>query len=395
MYRDRKVVVVMPAYNAAKTLKRTYDEVMAQGIVDELIVVDDASSDDTVRIAAALPHTVVRVHEQNRGYGGNQKTCYRAALDAGADVVVMVHPDYQYTPRLLPAMVALVGGDVYPCVLGSRILGGCPPRRAFHRAPGESRARGHSRGPVSARRRGILRGRARRVSRLRRRRLRDAEPAGDRRPHPARGARRVHELPRGQLASADLALAHARRVALRPRPRGAPRDQRATARRERGARVPGARGAHRHALARGVRCGAVRAAPAARRVGRLGRGAQGRALGLLRARGPVVVGALRARGDPRELLGLGRAVRRGAAREADARDVPVPVAGARRLAARAARVGARCLAARAGEVAVLRACGGVVSRDPRGAGAGDEAGAVRAAARERGSRLRGVSAARR
>ena len=124
MYRDRKVVVVMPAYNAAKTLKRTYDEVMTQGIVDELIVVDDASTDETVRIAATLPHTVVRVHERNRGNGGNQKTCYKAALDAGADVVVMVHPDYQYTPRLLPSMVALVGGDVYPCVLGSRILGG-------------------------------------------------------------------------------------------------------------------------------------------------------------------------------------------------------------------------------------------------------------------------------
>src|SRR5215813_11324406 len=93
MYRDRKVVVVMPAYNAAKTLKRTYDEVMAQGIVDELIVVDDASTDETVQIAASLPHTVLRVHERNRGYGGNQKTCYRAALEAGADVVVMVHPD--------------------------------------------------------------------------------------------------------------------------------------------------------------------------------------------------------------------------------------------------------------------------------------------------------------
>jgi glycosyltransferase involved in cell wall biosynthesis len=124
MYRDRKVIVVMPAYNAAKTLKRTYDEVMAQGIVDELIVVDDASTDETVQIAASLPRTVLRVHERNRGYGGNQKTCYRAALEAGADVVVMVHPDYQYTPRLLPSMVALVGGDVYPCVLGSRVLGG-------------------------------------------------------------------------------------------------------------------------------------------------------------------------------------------------------------------------------------------------------------------------------
>ena len=114
----------MPAYNAEKTLRRTYDEVMAQGIVDQLIVVDDASNDATVQIASQLPHTIVRVHEKNRGYGGNQKTCYRAALEAGADIVVMVHPDYQYTPKLMPAMVALIGGDVYPCVLGSRILGG-------------------------------------------------------------------------------------------------------------------------------------------------------------------------------------------------------------------------------------------------------------------------------
>ncbi|MGH7293250.1 MAG: glycosyltransferase family 2 protein [Myxococcota bacterium] len=124
MYRDRRVVVVMPAYNAARTLRRTYDEVMAQGIVDELIVVDDASTDETVQIAATLPGVKLRVHDRNRGYGANQKTCYRAALEAGADIVVMVHPDYQYTPRLLPALVGLVGGDVYPCVLGSRILGG-------------------------------------------------------------------------------------------------------------------------------------------------------------------------------------------------------------------------------------------------------------------------------
>ncbi len=124
MYRDKRVVVVMPAYNAARTLRRTWDEVMAQGIVDELVVVDDASTDETAEIAATLPSTRLIVHAKNSGYGANQKTCYRAALDAGADVVVMVHPDYQYTPKLLPSMVALVAGDVYPCVLGSRILGG-------------------------------------------------------------------------------------------------------------------------------------------------------------------------------------------------------------------------------------------------------------------------------
>ncbi|MGH2897134.1 MAG: glycosyltransferase family 2 protein [Solirubrobacteraceae bacterium] len=93
-------------------------------MVDELIVVDDASTDETVQIASALPGVKLRVHDRNRGYGANQKTCYRAALEAGADIVVMVHPDYQYTPRLLPSLIGLIGGDVYPCVLGSRILGG-------------------------------------------------------------------------------------------------------------------------------------------------------------------------------------------------------------------------------------------------------------------------------
>jgi glycosyltransferase involved in cell wall biosynthesis len=114
----------MPAYNAGATLRRTYEEVMAQGIVDEVIVVDDSSHDETVAIARTLPRTRVEVHPQNRGYGANQKTCYRLALAAGADVVIMVHPDYQYTPRLIPAMAALVAGGLYPCVLGSRILGG-------------------------------------------------------------------------------------------------------------------------------------------------------------------------------------------------------------------------------------------------------------------------------
>jgi glycosyltransferase involved in cell wall biosynthesis len=124
MFRDKKVIVVMPAYNAAKTLRRTYDEVMEQGIVDEVILVDDASRDQTPAIAAGLAAVRVFVHEKNRGYGGNQKTCYRMALEAGADIVIMVHPDYQYTPKLIPAMAGMIGNGLYHCVLGSRILGG-------------------------------------------------------------------------------------------------------------------------------------------------------------------------------------------------------------------------------------------------------------------------------
>ncbi|MCE5283851.1 MAG: glycosyltransferase family 2 protein [Deltaproteobacteria bacterium] len=124
MFRDKKVIVVMPAYNAAKTLQRTYDEVMEQGIVDEVILVDDASRDQTPAIAAGLAAVRVFVHEKNRGYGGNQKTCYRMALEAGADIVIMVHPDYQYTPKLIPAMAGMIGNGLYHCVLGSRILGG-------------------------------------------------------------------------------------------------------------------------------------------------------------------------------------------------------------------------------------------------------------------------------
>jgi glycosyltransferase involved in cell wall biosynthesis len=123
MYHEKKVVVIMPAYNAAKTLRRTYDEVMAQGIVDLVIVVDDASHDETVALARQLTHTQVIVHGRNLGYGGNQKTCYRAALDAGAEIVIMVHPDYQYTPKLIPAMVSMIANGLYPCVIGSRILG--------------------------------------------------------------------------------------------------------------------------------------------------------------------------------------------------------------------------------------------------------------------------------
>ena len=114
----------MPAYNAAQTLKQTYDEVMAQEIVDLVIVVDDGSRDETVAIANHLPNTVVHVHEKNLGYGGNQKTCYRLALESDADIIIMVHPDYQYTPKLIPAMASMIGNGLYHCVLGSRILGG-------------------------------------------------------------------------------------------------------------------------------------------------------------------------------------------------------------------------------------------------------------------------------
>ncbi len=124
MHANKKIVVVMPAYNAAMTLRQTYDEVMAQGIVDRVIVVDDASHDQTATIAESLPHVTFFRHPQNKGYGGNQKTCYRLALAEGADVVIMVHPDYQYTPKLIPAMVSLITSELYPCVMGSRILGG-------------------------------------------------------------------------------------------------------------------------------------------------------------------------------------------------------------------------------------------------------------------------------
>jgi len=124
VYRQRKVIVVMPAFNAAKTLHQTYRDVMDQEMVDEIILVDDASGDETVGLARTLPKTRVFTHERNLGYGANQKTCYRLALEAGADIVIMVHPDYQYTPKLIPAIAALIGNGLYSCVLGSRILGG-------------------------------------------------------------------------------------------------------------------------------------------------------------------------------------------------------------------------------------------------------------------------------
>jgi glycosyltransferase involved in cell wall biosynthesis len=122
MLHEKKIIVVLPAYNAAKTLELTYREI-PHDIVDEVILVDDASRDDTAARANELGiHTII--HSENRGYGGNQKTCYAEALSHGADVVVMVHPDYQYSPRLITAMASMVISGHYDVVLGSRILGG-------------------------------------------------------------------------------------------------------------------------------------------------------------------------------------------------------------------------------------------------------------------------------
>jgi glycosyltransferase involved in cell wall biosynthesis len=124
MLKDKKVVVIMPAYNAAQTLRQTHHEVMAQEIVDQIILVDDASHDQTAAIAGTLPGVLVHRHTVNQGYGANQKTCYKLALEQGADIIIMVHPDYQYTPKLIPAMASIIANGLYPCVLGSRILGG-------------------------------------------------------------------------------------------------------------------------------------------------------------------------------------------------------------------------------------------------------------------------------
>ena len=121
MMSGKRVCVVMPAYNAGRTLAQTVAEI-DRGVVDDLIVVDDASRDDTVEVARKLGVEAI-VHPRNRGYGGNQKTCYAAALSRGADIVVMVHPDYQYSPLLIPAMASMVASGHFDCVLGSRILG--------------------------------------------------------------------------------------------------------------------------------------------------------------------------------------------------------------------------------------------------------------------------------
>lgn len=124
MIGGKRVVVIMPAYNAEHTIDRTWREVSEQEIVDLVIVVDDHSQDATVERARRLPKVVVHEHPRNKGYGGNQKTCYRLALEHGADIVVMIHPDYQYTPKLIPAVAGLVASGLYSCVLASRILGG-------------------------------------------------------------------------------------------------------------------------------------------------------------------------------------------------------------------------------------------------------------------------------
>jgi glycosyltransferase involved in cell wall biosynthesis len=129
MVHGKRLVVVLPALNAERTLERTVREIH-EGVADELILVDDGSQDRTVELARSLGVTTI-VHPQNRGYGGNQKTCYRAALEAGADIVVMLHPDYQYSPALVPAMASMVATGQADLVLGSRILAGSPGQGAL------------------------------------------------------------------------------------------------------------------------------------------------------------------------------------------------------------------------------------------------------------------------
>ncbi|MHC1707123.1 MAG: glycosyltransferase family 2 protein [Bacteroidales bacterium] len=122
MLNGHKIVVVFPAYNAEKTLEDTFND-LPFDIVDEVVLVDDASKDNTVKVAETLGiHHIIK-HEKNTGYGGNQKTCYNTALNLKADIIIMVHPDYQYTPKLIPAMAQLISSGLYPVVLGSRILG--------------------------------------------------------------------------------------------------------------------------------------------------------------------------------------------------------------------------------------------------------------------------------
>jgi len=122
MLKGKKLVIVMPAYNAEETLEKTYREIPFD-IVDEVILVDDHGTDNTAALAKKIGIDHVIRHDKNKGYGGNQKTCYNKALEIGADIVIMLHPDYQYTPKLIESMAYLIANDVYPVVLGSRILG--------------------------------------------------------------------------------------------------------------------------------------------------------------------------------------------------------------------------------------------------------------------------------
>ena len=122
MYKGKKVIVVLPAYNAALTLEKTYNEIPFD-LVDDVILCDDASSDNTIELAKAIGIQHIIQHESNKGYGGNQKSLYNKSLELGGDIIIMLHPDYQYTPKLIPAMVNIIGDQLYPVVLGSRILG--------------------------------------------------------------------------------------------------------------------------------------------------------------------------------------------------------------------------------------------------------------------------------
>jgi glycosyltransferase involved in cell wall biosynthesis len=122
MYNNKKVIAVLPAYNAAATLEKTYNEIPFN-LVDEVILCDDASTDNTAELAKSIGIQHVIKHDKNKGYGGNQKSLYNKALELGGDIVIMLHPDYQYTPKLIPSMVNIIGDDLYPVVLGSRILG--------------------------------------------------------------------------------------------------------------------------------------------------------------------------------------------------------------------------------------------------------------------------------
>lgn len=122
MINGKKLVIVLPAYNAAQTLGITYNEIPFD-IVDEVVLVDDHSKDNTIEVGRELGIKHIIRHDNNKGYGGNQKTCYNKALSLGADIVIMLHPDYQYTPKLIPAMASIIAQDLYPVVLGSRILG--------------------------------------------------------------------------------------------------------------------------------------------------------------------------------------------------------------------------------------------------------------------------------